>query len=144
MTLTDKSHLIKLLKDNNIWTQKHLGQNFLVNQKVLEKIVETAELKPTDEIVEVGPAKIGIQIDAVSGKLAGKLASMIANKIEGTGIVISDGNIVINSRNLNANDLLKRLHKAAGGRGGGSAQAASGRLDRTITNEQIIKILQEE
>jgi len=96
------------------------------------------------EIVEVGPAKIGIQIDAVSGKLAGKLASMIANKIEGTGIVISDGNIVINSRNLNANDLLKRLHKAAGGKGGGSAQAASGRLDRTITNEQIIKILQEE
>jgi len=96
------------------------------------------------EIVEVGPAKVGIQIDAVSGKLAGKLAAMIASKIDGTGIVISDCNIVINSRNLNANDLLKRLHKAAGGKGGGSAQAASGRLDRTITNEQIIKILQEE
>ena len=96
------------------------------------------------EIVEVDSSKIGIQIDAVSGKLAGKLAAMIANEIDGTGIVISDCNIVINSRNLNANDLLKRLHKAAGGRGGGSAQAASGRLDRTITNEQIIKILQEE
>jgi alanyl-tRNA synthetase len=96
------------------------------------------------EIVEVGPSKVGIQIDAVSGRLAGKLAAMIANEIDGTGIVISDCNIVINSRNLNANDLLKRLHKAAGGRGGGSAQAASGRLDRTITNEQIIKILQEE
>ena len=96
------------------------------------------------EIVEVGPAKVGIQIDAVSGKLAGKLAAMIANEIDGTGIVISEGNIVINSRNLNANDLLKKLHKAAGGKGGGSAQAASGRLDRTITNEQIIKILQEE
>jgi len=95
-------------------------------------------------IVEVGSSKIGIQIDAVSGKLAGKLAALIANEIDGTGIVISDCNIVINSRNLNANDLLKRLHKAAGGKGGGSAQAASGRLDRTITNEQIIKILQEE
>ena len=93
-------------------------------------------------IVEVGSSKIGIQIDAVSGKLAGKLAAMIANEIDGTGIVISEGNIVINSRNLNANDLLKKLHKAVGGKGGGSAQAASGRLDRTITNEQIVTILQ--
>ena len=94
-------------------------------------------------IVEVGPSKIGIQIDAVSGKLAGKLAAMIANEIDGTGIVISDCNIVINSRNLNANDILKKLNEAVGGKGGGSAQAASGRLDRTITNEQIFKILQE-
>ena len=95
-------------------------------------------------IVEVGSSKIGIQIDAVSGKLAGKLAAMIANEIDGTGIVISEDNVVINSRNLNANDLLKRLHKAVGGKGGGSAQASSGRLDRTITNDQVVKILQEE
>jgi len=95
-------------------------------------------------IVEVGPSKIGIQVDAVSGKLAGKLAAMIANEIDGTGIVISEGNVVINSVNLDANDLLKKLHKAVGGKGGGSAQAASGRLDRTITNDQIVKILQEE
>jgi len=93
-------------------------------------------------IVEVGSSKIGIQIDAVSGKLSGKLAAMIANEIDGTGIVISDCNIVINSRNLNANDILKKLTEAVGGKGGGSAQAASGRLDRTITNEQIVTILQ--
>jgi len=95
-------------------------------------------------IVEIGSSKIGIQIDAVSGKLAGKLAAMIANGIEGTGIVISEGNVVINSKNLNANDLLKKLHKAVGGRGGGSYNAASGRLDKKISNEQIVKILQEE
>jgi alanyl-tRNA synthetase len=66
---------------------------------------------------------------------------MIANKIEGTGIVISDGNIVINSKNLNANDLLKKLHKAVGGKGGGSANTASGRLDKQVTTEQVIKII---
>jgi alanyl-tRNA synthetase len=93
------------------------------------------------QIAEVGPAKVGVQIDAVSARLAGKLAAMIANKIDGTGIVISDGNIVINSKNLNANDLLKKLHKAAGGKGGGSANTASGRLDRQVTIEQIIEIL---
>ena len=94
-------------------------------------------------VAEVGTSKIGIQIDAVSGKLAGKLAAMIAGEIDGTGIVISDCNIMINSRNLNANDILKKLHEAVGGKGGGSTQAASGRLDRKITNEQIVKILQE-
>ena len=94
-------------------------------------------------IVEAGSSKIGIQIDVVSSKLAGKLAAMIAGEIDGTGIVISDCNIVINSRDLNANDILKKLTEAVGGKGGGSAQAASGRLDKTITNEQVVKILQE-
>jgi alanyl-tRNA synthetase len=95
------------------------------------------------QIVEVGLAKVGIQIDAVSGRLAGKLAAMIANKIEGTGIVISDGNIVINSKNLNANDMMKKLHKAVGGKGGGSANTASGRLDKQVTVEQIIEIIRQ-
>ena len=94
-------------------------------------------------IVEVGSSKIGIQIDAVSGKLAGKLAASIANEIDGTGIVISDGNIVINSKNLNANDLLKKLHKAVGGKGGGSSNAASGRLDKQLTTEQVVEILKQ-
>ena len=92
-------------------------------------------------IMEAGPSKIGIQIDAVSVKLAGKLAALIANEIDGTGIVISDCNIVINSKNLNANDLLKKLHKATGGKGGGSSQSASGRLDKQLTTEQVIDIL---
>lgn len=95
----------------------------------------------SSKIVEVGSSKIGIQIDVVSAKLAGKLAAMIANKIAGTGIVISDGNIVINSNKLNAGDLLKKLHNAVGGKGGGSANAASGKLDKQVTTEQIIKII---
>ena len=94
-------------------------------------------------IVEAGPSKIGIQIDAVSGKLAGKLAAMIASEIDGTGIVISEGNIVINSRNLDANDILKKLHKAVGGKGGGSSNTASGRLDKQVTTEQVVEILKE-
>ena len=121
----------------------------LESSKNLNKEVERLQglmlpgLVDSAQIVEIGASKIGIQIDAVSGKLAGKLAALIANEIDGTGIVISDGNIVINSKILNANDLLKRLHKVAGGKGGGSSNAASGRLDRTLTNEQIFKILKQ-
>jgi alanyl-tRNA synthetase len=93
------------------------------------------------KIVEIGSSKVGIQIDAVSAKLAGKLAALIANELDGTGIVISEGSIAINSKNLNANDLLKKLHNAVGGKGGGSANAASGRLEKQVTTEQIIEIL---
>jgi len=93
------------------------------------------------QIIEVDSSKVGIQINAVSAKLAGKLAAMIANEINGTGIVISDSSIAINSKKLDANDLLKKLCKAVGGKGGGSPQASSGRLDRQVTTEQVIEIL---
>jgi alanyl-tRNA synthetase len=96
------------------------------------------------QIVEVGSSKVGIQIHAVSAKLAGKLAAMIANKIDGTGIVISDGNIVINSEDLNAGELLKKLHNVVGGKGGGSSNAASGRLDKQVTAEQVTEIIKQQ
>jgi len=93
------------------------------------------------QIVEIDSSKVGIQIDAVSAKLAGKLAAMIGSEIDGTGIVISDGNIAINSKKLDANNLLKKLCDAVGGKGGGSASAASGRLEKQVTAKQVIEIL---
>lgn len=125
-------------------------QKALESAKSLNKEVERLQdmmlpgFADSAQVAEVGSSKVGIQIDAVSAKRAGKLAAMIANKIDGTGIVISDGNIVINSRNLNAGELLKELSKAVGGKGGGSANAASGRLDKQITAERIIEILRQQ
>ncbi|MHC4691443.1 MAG: alanyl-tRNA editing protein [Planctomycetota bacterium] len=124
--------------------QKALDQSKNLNKEVdrlqgliLPSLVETAK------VIEVHSSKIGIKVDAVSSKYAGKLAALIANEIDGTGIVAGDGNIVINSSNLNANDLLKKLQKAVGGKGGGSPKTASGRLDKAVTTDQIIRIIQE-
>jgi len=44
-----------LLKKYNIHPSKRLGQNFLVDEKVLEKIVETANLSKNDIVLEIGP-----------------------------------------------------------------------------------------
>jgi alanyl-tRNA synthetase len=104
---------------------------------ILPSLVESAK------VIEIKSSKIGIQVDAVSSKYAGKLAALIANKIDGTGIVASGGNIAINSKNLNANDLLKKLQKTFGGKGGGSPKTASGKIDKTATKDQIIRIIQE-
>lgn len=35
--------------------KKQLGQNFLKNEAVVQKIIESSEIKPTDTIIEVGP-----------------------------------------------------------------------------------------
>jgi 16S rRNA (adenine1518-N6/adenine1519-N6)-dimethyltransferase len=35
--------------------KKHLGQNFLKDQAVLEKIIQAADLKPEDSVIEIGP-----------------------------------------------------------------------------------------
>jgi len=122
-------------------------QKALDNSKSLKKEVERLQglmlpgLVESAEIIEVAGSKVGIQVDAVSGKLAPKLAGLIAGEIDGTGIVVSEGTIVINSKNLNANDLLARLKEAFGGKGGGSPQAASGKLDGTVTSERIAEVL---
>ena len=44
-----------LLKKYNIRPSKRLGQNFLINKKVLRKIIETANLQSDDSVLEVGP-----------------------------------------------------------------------------------------
>jgi len=45
----------KLLHEFDIQPKKSLGQNFLVDQRVLERIVEAAELGPEDIVLEIGP-----------------------------------------------------------------------------------------
>ena len=36
-------------------TKKRLGQNFLINGEVIQNIIEKADIKPTDTVVEIGP-----------------------------------------------------------------------------------------
>lgn len=40
---------------NSISAKKSLGQNFLVNEGVLDRIVQAADIAPTDTIIEIGP-----------------------------------------------------------------------------------------
>lgn len=127
-----------------------LFQKAMDNAKNLRKEVERLQLSmlpalvASAEIIEIEGSKVGIQVDAVTAKLAGKLAGLIAAEIEGTGIVVSEGTIVINSKNLNANDLLTKLKEAFGGKGGGSPQTASGKLEGAVTSQRIAEVLRGE
>ncbi|HLC38961.1 MAG TPA: 16S rRNA (adenine(1518)-N(6)/adenine(1519)-N(6))-dimethyltransferase RsmA [Patescibacteria group bacterium] len=62
MKLTDKKVLAEILSQHHLWAQKRLGQNFLSDFEVLQKIVQTAEINHKDYVVEVG-AGIGTLTD---------------------------------------------------------------------------------
>lgn len=44
-----------ILKKYDIRANKSLGQNFLINQEVVESIVEAADIKENDLVIEIGP-----------------------------------------------------------------------------------------
>jgi 16S rRNA (adenine1518-N6/adenine1519-N6)-dimethyltransferase len=53
--------------------KKGLGQHFLVDRGVLEKIISAAELEPSDTVIEVGPG-----LGVLTGELVKKAAKVIA------------------------------------------------------------------
>ena len=48
------TELQALLKQHNLWPKKRLGQNFLVDEKVFDQIIKASDLKPSDNVIEVG------------------------------------------------------------------------------------------
>lgn len=90
MIYNNSTELLALLKRENLWAQKKLGQNFLVNPQVLDKIIEAAEIKKTDHLLEIGPG-LGILTEQLA-KYAAKI----------TCIELDQNIIPILKRNLGA------------------------------------------
>lgn len=124
-----------------------LFQKALERSKELAKEVDRlwllrlSDLAESAETVTVGSSQAGIYLGELPGGLAPTLAGMIAEATNGTGIVVSDTHIAISSTALDAGALLKAIRDRIGGKGGGSAKAANGRLDRPATMAELIEIL---
>jgi len=73
MDLTNKSELICYLKQNGLWAKKSMGQNFLVDRGVLDKIVTAADLKLSDMVLEIGPG-----VGALTGELLKNAGRVVA------------------------------------------------------------------
>lgn len=67
----------RLLREFNIQPKKSLGQNFLVDQRALERIVETAELGPDDVVLEIGPG-----LGTLTRCLAEKAGKVVAVELD--------------------------------------------------------------
>lgn len=54
MNLTNKETIKKLLKKYDTQPLKRFGQNFLINQRVMNQILEAADIKENDFVLEIG------------------------------------------------------------------------------------------
>ena len=49
------ANTIAILKKHNLTLQKKFGQNFLIDARIVQGIVDAAEIKPGDRVLEIGP-----------------------------------------------------------------------------------------
>ena len=80
MKLADSLELEAFLRRNNLRADHALGQNFLVDENVLTKIISAAELESSDMLVEVG-AGLGVLTRVLAEKAQSVIALEFDNKI---------------------------------------------------------------
>lgn len=66
-----------ILKKYNIFANKSLGQNFLINDEVIEKIVEAANIGEEDLVIEIGPG-----LGTLTNQLLKKAKKVIAIELD--------------------------------------------------------------
>jgi 16S rRNA (adenine1518-N6/adenine1519-N6)-dimethyltransferase len=65
--------IIKIFQEKDLKILKNLGQNFLIDKKILEKIIQFSDLKENDVVLEIGPG-----LGALTKKLAERCKTVIA------------------------------------------------------------------
>ncbi len=91
----NKTQLIQFLRANEIWAKRTMGQNFLIDDEVLKKIITAADIKSSDTVLEIGPG-LGVltgELAKKAGKVIGvekddKLAEMLRGKFSNTNVKI--------------------------------------------------------
>ncbi|BAC44824.1 ribosomal RNA small subunit methyltransferase A [Malacoplasma penetrans] len=51
----EENKFISFIKKNKFFASRKMGQNFLINENIKKKIVDSLEIKPDDHVLEIGP-----------------------------------------------------------------------------------------
>ncbi|MEJ6348049.1 16S rRNA (adenine(1518)-N(6)/adenine(1519)-N(6))-dimethyltransferase RsmA [Holzapfeliella sp. He02] len=100
----------QIIHDYGLRAKKSLGQNFLTDLNVLENIVESAEITPEDQVLEVGPG-----IGSITQQLAETGCKVVSFEIDQRFIAVLDDvlseydNVVIINQDVLKVDLEKEL-----------------------------------
>lgn len=78
MNLTSAPQIKELLANHGIHPKKRLGQNFLIDRNVLDRLINAADLKPDSSVLEIGPG-LGV-VTAEATKLAGRVLCVEIDK----------------------------------------------------------------
>jgi 16S rRNA (adenine1518-N6/adenine1519-N6)-dimethyltransferase len=99
--MTEQPSIQQLLKRYNLRPQKGLGQNFLVDQTALQRVVDAAQIQPDDTILEVGPglgSLTRLLADTARRVVAVELDSHLVSALE--DIMQSYGNVELVSADI--------------------------------------------
>ena len=69
-TLGNPKNTIEVLQKYNFNFQKKFGQNFLIDTRVLEEIIDAAQITKDDFVLEIGPETLEPVLFAVSAIFA--------------------------------------------------------------------------
>ena len=78
--LIEVKNTIAVLQKYGFNFSKKLGQNFLIDEHVLEKIMDASDISPEDYVLEIGPG-IGTLTQALSGRAARVFAVELDDKL---------------------------------------------------------------
>ena len=92
-----------IMKKYNISANKKLGQNFLVDRNVVEKIVESADISKSDLVIEIGPG-----LGTLTSYLLEKAGKVICIELDNRMIrILKDRLFIYNNFEIINEDVLK-------------------------------------
>lgn len=140
MKLYEPSTIRAIREEFGFKFSKSLGQNFLTDKNIIDKIVDGAQIGPEDTVIEIGPG-----IGVITSEAAGQAKKVIAIEIDKTLIPILDktlaehDNIKIVNEDVLKLDINKLIEEE-----GAQGVKIMGNLPYYITTPIIMKILEEE
>ncbi len=92
-----------LLKKYDLVAKKSLGQNFLISDEIIEKIVENSEIGKSDLVIEIGPG-----LGTLTSKLVEKAGKVIVIELDSDMVkIITDRFMLYDNIEIIHNDVLK-------------------------------------
>ena len=92
-----------IMKKYNIEANKKLGQNFLINENVVDKIVDSAEISKDDLVIEIGPG-----LGTLTSKILEKAGKVICIELDNRMInILKDRFSLYNNIEIIHEDVLK-------------------------------------
>jgi len=122
--MLSETEIKKILKEKDLKVLKSLGQNFLIDEKVLAEIIQASELNKNDLVLEIGPGlrtltnelikKCGTVVAVEKDKKMAELISKknepkatFANAARGSFLKIINGDIL----KINLNEIIHKYSK---------------------------------
>ena len=133
------SETMQILKKYKITANKNLGQNFLINDEVIEKIIEGARVQTDDLVIEIGPG-----LGTLTSRLLQKAGKVLAIEIDNRMVNILKGrfeniqNLEILQEDVLKVDLKKKIEQE-----GFKTVKVVANLPYYITTPIIMKLLEE-